>query len=127
MAVLGPGLQTLAGRLILWDRNRVAKHVADGYDCTLWSARIDLAEACISLDTDAWPQDIKFYYMVVLEVTRTAIAAKQFGIGPLGAVVPHLTLAQRLAYRAFADSIGVRDRLKETSPMQWGDVDVEGA
>lgn len=126
MAVLGPAKRAMLRRLILWDRDRVAQHMADGHDCTLRSRQTDLAEASIDLDVDAWDQDTRFYFMVLLEVTRTPTKARSENIGPFRAMVARLTLAERLLYRAIADDLGVRWRLRETSPRQWGDVDTEG-
>lgn len=126
MAVLGPAKRALLRRLITWDRDRVAMHVANGYDCTLRSRQTDIAEASIDLDPDGWDQDTRFYFMVLLEVTRTPTKAREESVGPLRVVVMRLTLAERLLYRAIADDLGVRWRLRETSPRQWGDVDTEG-
>jgi hypothetical protein len=64
--------------------------------------------------------------MAVLEVTRTPTKAREQGIGALKPVVTRLTLVERLAYRALADALGIRERLREVAPRQWGDVDTEG-
>jgi hypothetical protein len=126
VAVLGPAMKVLARRLLAWDRARVAQHKADGYDCSIYEARQDLAEACIEIDTADWPQDVRFLFMAVLEVTRTPTKARIQNIGPLRPVVTRLSLAERLAYRVLADNIGVRERLREVAPRQWADVDTEG-
>ena len=127
MAVLGPAMKVLARRLLTWDRARVAQHEADGYDCTIYKARQDLAEACIEIDTLEWPQEIRFLFMAVMEVTRTPSKAREQNIGPLKPVVSRLTLSERLAYRQLATELGIIARLREVAPRQWADVDTEGA
>lgn len=119
-------MKLLCRRLLAWDRARVAQHVSDGYDCSIYMARQDLADACIEIDTDDWPQEIRFFFMAILEVTRTPTKARIQNIGPLRPVVTRLSLAERIAYRVLADNIGVRERLREVAPRQWGDVDTEG-
>jgi hypothetical protein len=126
VAVLGPAMKVLARRLLTWDRARVAQHEQDGYDCAAYRARQDLMEACIEIDADAWPQEIRIEFTALLEITRTPTKAREQNIGPLKPVVTRLSLAERLAYRALADAIGVRERLREVAPRQWADVDTEG-
>lgn len=114
-------------RLLSWDRARVAQACADGYDCSVYQARQDLADACLEIDTDEWPNDVRFLYMAILEITRTPSKARAINIGAVRPIVLRLTFAERLLYRAFARAIGVIDRLKEVAPRQWADEDTEGA
>jgi hypothetical protein len=118
--------KTVGARLIQWDRGRVSQHVANGFDCTIYSARIDLAEACLQIDTDAWPNEVRFLFMAILEVIRTAAKARAAGIGAEGYPVPRLSRAERDALRQFAKDIDVIDRLREVAPIAWSDVDTEG-
>jgi hypothetical protein len=126
MAALTPAGRVLARRLLAWDRARVAIHTAKGYDTSVYVARQDLAEICITADLDSWPTEVRDLFMTVLEVTRIPPVAKEHMIGPLAIVVPRLSLIERIAYRALATELGVIARLRETSPRAWSDDDGEG-
>lgn len=127
MAVLGPVMKALCRRLLTWDRARIALHEQDGFDCTVYKARQDLMEACIDIDTVNWPEEVRIEFTCLLEITRTPTKVREQNIGPMRPIVTRLTLAERLAWRALADALGVRERLREVAPRQWADVDTEGA
>lgn len=126
MAALTAGSKVLAHRLLMWDRVRVAAHVARRYECTKYMERQELAEVCIDADVASWPPEIVDLFLTVLEVTRIPTMAKEYGIGQLSIIVPRLSLVERIAYRMLATEIGVIDRLRATSPRAWSDDDGEG-
>lgn len=126
MAVLGPARKVLANRLIAWDRARVARRKAEGYDTSPYEARINVAEAAIDQDVNTWTEETKFYFMSLLETTRIGGKVREQGVGPLPVTCPRLNLAERLLYRALASDIGVIERLRETAPIQWAEQDMEG-
>lgn len=126
MAVLGPAKKAMLRRLLAWDRARVSQAISDGFDCTLYAARQDLADASIDTDPDTWTTEVRFLFMAVMEITRTPTKARAINIGRVAAVVTRWTLAERLLLRALADDLGIRGRLREVAPRQWGDNDVEG-
>lgn len=126
MAILGVAKRAMARRLIAWDRARVVKAEGDGFDCSIYKTRQDPADAYIDVNVTTWPQEVTFLFMALLEVTRTPTIARPFRIGRVPPVVDRLTLAERLLYRAIADDLGIRERLREVAPVQWGDVDTEG-
>jgi len=120
MPKLDARLKGLATRLLAWDRARVAKVTAQGYDTTLYSARQDLAQASLEIAVEEWPQDVTFLFMSVLEVTRTPNTfVKQAGVGPLKPRVERLDQADISAYRDLAEALGVLWRLMEVAPRRW--------
>jgi hypothetical protein len=108
-------------KLIDWDRNRVQKHAANGFDCSAYSTRIDLAEACLDIDENNWPQEVRFLFMALLEVLRAGTKARAQNIGPESYPVPNLSTQERDALKQFAKDIGVINRLREVAPVQWSD------
>lgn len=125
MPLLTPLSQTVAQRIINWDRARVDSIEARGFDVTIYRQRQALAEAAITTDTDGWSRQAVDLYMAVLEVFRTPTPVAQYGIGPLQHPVPRLNRAERTALKGLAAEIGVIGNLREVSPRQWADDDGE--
>lgn len=126
MAALSAAGKVLARRLLVWDRARVARRETEGYDGTHYKARQALAELCIDADTDSWPDEVRDFFLVLLEVLRVPVPVKEIGVGPLPPVVQRLSRVERIAFRAMATEIGVIARLRATSPKAWADDDGEG-
>jgi hypothetical protein len=126
VAALTAAGKILARRLLDWDRDRVARREAEGYDGTLYKERQDLAALCINADVTSWPDEVVDLFTVVMEVLRERVAVKEVGVGPANIGVARLSRIERAAYRSLAGEIGVLELLRAGSPKKWADDDGEG-
>lgn len=119
MAKLTPDSQTLAMRLLAWDRARVGRHAAEGHDVAAYRARQDLAEAAIGSDVAGWPDEVRDLFMAVLEVTRaTSVTRRAISPKPHDPPAPEI---KRIVY-GLALEIGALARLREVCPEYWGEM-----
>lgn len=120
MSALSAPLKVLARRLLAWDVARIDAAARRGVrDLEAYRERQKIAQACIEADVAAWPPEVRQLFRAVLETTATAKRAREIGIGPPRVFVKRLTAEDRIAYLAFAEAIGVIDRLREAGPTDW--------
>ena len=128
MAELRPAMKVVARRLIAWDRDRVAQHCAEGYDCGEYTAKLDHMETLIEVDVNLWEPEALIFYTSLLEVTRTKRKFREVTILDRPRAQPMmLNFLERAAWRQFAKDIGTIGRLREVAAAAWSDTDTEGA
>jgi len=117
MSALPAALKVLARELLAWDVGRIEAAVARGVlDLGDYRERQALAAVCIDADVDLWPHEVRRLFRALLEVNGTPKRSREIGIGPRRPVVKRLTPDERAVYRAFAEALGVLDRLRATEP-----------
>lgn len=122
MGALTAGTRALFRRLLAWDRERVARIRALGYDTSVYEARQGLAELLLDAEVETWPPEVRELFQAVLEVTRTPFEpASQHRVGILSNEVrrPPLSPQEVEGYKAAAAEIGVIARLIAVAPQQW--------
>lgn len=123
MPILTTRSRATLARVLAWDRRRVARAEARGKDGTVYKARQNLAEACLDLPTENWPEDVRELYQALLEVTRTpSYRPPVLTDGMLGREErAPLTRIERADHRHAASEIGVLAKLVAVSPVLWAE------
>jgi hypothetical protein len=119
---LTAGSKTLAQALLVWDRARIDKRVADGLDATHYRARQDRADSDLPTEVEGWDRYTLDILRSLLETTRVcAMVPENIHLWEFqaGRVVRQLSVEEVATYHQLARELEMLGCLHEVAPTQW--------